>query len=74
MGWRESNMYLVCEWDGEIEHLSTKLPFGFVLHVGNLYFNRHWTLLKRHKGNLCKHTTTLQEQQSRESIWNPVPQ
>lgn len=36
--------YLICEWDGEIQHLAIQLPFSLVLHVGDLHFNRDGTL------------------------------
>ncbi len=36
--------YLICERDGEIQHLAIQLPFGLVLHVGDLYFDCHGTL------------------------------
>lgn len=36
--------YLVGEWDGEIENLAVQLPFGLILHVGDLDFNCHGTL------------------------------
>lgn len=39
-----SNSYLVCEWEGEDQHLSVQLPFRLILHVGHLDFDGYWTL------------------------------
>lgn len=36
---------LVCEWEGEDQHLSVQLPFRLILHVGHLDFDGHWTLV-----------------------------
>lgn len=36
---------LVCEWEGEDQHLSIQFPFCLILHVGYLDFDRHWTLV-----------------------------
>lgn len=43
--------YLIGKRDGEIQHLAAQLPFGLVLHVGNLHFNCHRTL-RRNKRRL----------------------
>lgn len=42
-----SSRYLVCEREGEDQHLPIQLPFRLILHVGHLHFNGHWTLQKR---------------------------
>lgn len=42
-----SNSYLVCEWEGEDQHLSVQFPFCLILHIGHLDFDGHWTLQNR---------------------------
>ena len=42
-----SNSYLVCEGEGEDQHLSIQFPYCLILHVGHLDFDGHWTLQVR---------------------------
>lgn len=42
-------IYLVCERQCEVQHLSTQFPFSLVLHVGNLNLYHNGTLKKIHE-------------------------
>lgn len=40
----EQRAYLICEWDREVQYLAIQLPFGLILHVGDLNFNSNRAL------------------------------
>lgn len=61
--------YLVCERDSEIQHLAIQLPFSLVLHVGDLYFNCHWTLERKENQVKKKQLRTKWQ----EKLWHYMP-